>query len=379
MYVIVMGAVGGIMDEFKYLAIVEWAKRAINEQGLQAGDRFFSEAELCEIHNVSRQTVRQALAVMESENMVWRKQGSGTFVQTPGRGLGKKSFTVGLISTYFSDYIFPSIVTGIELVMAKNNVAIQLAMTRNMVSEEARALQTMLAQNVRGLIVEPSKSALPNPNTVLYEEIRARNIPLVFFNAKYPNLNFPCVTMDDVAAGCTVTEYLISHGHRKISAILNSDDIQGHKRYLGFLKSLDDNGIPMAEQRVMWFSTQERPNLFTLSADRILTLLKDSTAVVCYNDSLAVSLLEFCKQRGIRIPGDLSIVGIDDSSQARICEVPLTTVHHPQQQLGECAAEVLLKMIDNPASDTGDVLFVPELVERASAKYTNDAYERAEK
>lgn len=354
------------MDDFKYRAIVDWAKKTIEERGLSAGDRFFSEIELCDMHDVSRQTVRQALSMMENEGIIWRKQGSGTFVQTPGRDHSKRSPSVGLISTYFSDYIFPSIVTGIESVLAKNNITMQLATTRNQVAEEARALQTMLAQNVQGLIIEPSKSALPNPNSALFEEIRARNIPLVFFNAKYPNSNFPCVAMDDVAAGYIVTEHLISLGHKKISAIFVFDDMQGHKRYQGFMKSLDEHGIPLPEQRVMWFSTQERSSLFTLSVEKILALLKDSTAVVCYNDSLAISLLEFCKQKGINVPGDVSIVGIDDSSQARICEVPLTTVRHPKQQLGERAAEVLLEMIANPSHTINDILFIPKLIERAS-------------
>ncbi len=149
------------MDDYKYLAIAEWAKRIIEERSLAAGDRFFSEAELCEIHNVSRQTVRAALAVMESENIIRRRQGSGTFVQSPGRA--KSGFTVGVISTYFSDYIFPGIVTGIEQVLSRRHAVMQLATTRNLVAEEARALRSMLAQDIRGLIIEPSKSALPNP------------------------------------------------------------------------------------------------------------------------------------------------------------------------------------------------------------------------
>ncbi len=117
----------------------------------------------------------------------------------------------------------------------------------------------------------------------------------------------------------------------------------------------------------MWYSTQEKDTLFTVSPERILALLKDSTAVVCYNDSLAVGLLEFCKQQNISVPGDVSIVGMDDSVQAKICEVPLTTVRHPQQQLGEKAAQVLMKMIDTPAYDPGDALFAPKLIERVSA------------
>jgi len=355
------------MEEFKYLTIVEWAKKAIDEKELSAGDRFFSEYELCQIHNVSRQTVRQALAMLEDEGIIWRKQGSGAFVQAPGRDLVKRGVTVGVISTYFSDYIFPGIVTGIEHVLAKNNITMQLATTRNQVEEEARALQTMLAQNIRGLIVEPSKSALPNPNSALYDEIKARNIPLVFFNAKYPNSSFPVVAMDDVAAGAVVTKHLISLGHRNISAILLSDDMQGHKRYQGFLKSLQENHIPLGEQRVIWYSTQEKSSFFQVSEEKVLDLLKNSTAVVCYNDSIAVDLLGFCREHNIDVPGQLSLVGIDDSKQARICEVPLTTVRHPQQQLGEQAAEVLLEMMENTTRNHEDILYTPKLIVRESA------------
>jgi GntR family transcriptional regulator of arabinose operon len=107
--------------------------------------------------------VRQALAVLERDGVIFRKRGSGTFVRRTGFEAVKSNLTVGVISTYFSDYIFPSIVTGIERVLTQNNASMRIAITHNMVSEEARSIRSMLDQNVAGLIVEPSKSALPNP------------------------------------------------------------------------------------------------------------------------------------------------------------------------------------------------------------------------
>jgi GntR family transcriptional regulator of arabinose operon len=356
------------MNKYKYLSIVQWAKDTVEEKGMGAGERFFSEAELCAIHNVSRQTVRQALAVLEKQGVLFRKRGSGTYIKSTWRNKKKQSVIVGVVSTYFSDYIFPSIVTGIERVLIKNNMSMQLAITHNMVSEEARTLHTMLNQNVAGLIVEPSKSALPNPNITLYDEIRNRGIPLVFFNAKYPWAEFPYVAMDDIAAGYIVTKHLISIGHSKITGIFACDDIQGHKRYEGFMKSFEECNIHDAEQRVFWYSTNEKATMFTLSKERIESLLEVSTAVVCYNDNLAVSLLEFCKARGYKVPEDISIVGIDDSKLARICEPLLTTVRHPQQKLGEATAVVLIKMLEKPAVDAKDNIFVPHLVERLSTK-----------
>jgi len=90
--------------------------------------------------------------------------------------------------------------------------------------------------------------------------------------------------------------------------------------------------------------------------------------VVCYNDSHAVSLLELCKRLNVRVPEDLSVVGVDDSKLAKICEVPLTTIRHPHQLLGERAADRILEMIENPGQALQDVIFTPELVERESTR-----------
>ncbi len=368
------------MDEYKYLGIVNWAKEEIKEKHLSAGDKFYSETELCNIHKVSRQTVRHALAYMERQGILSRRQGSGSFIQSPNAvSAEKNSKLVGIVSTYFSDYIFPSIVTGIERVLTDNNVSMQLMTTSNQVAEEARALEKMLAQNVGGLIVEPSKSALPNPNMALYNEIRARDIPLVFFNAKYSWSGHPLVAMDDYAAGQIATEHLISLGHRKITGIFVFDNMQGHKRYQGFMNRLIEHNIPMPEKRVLWFPAAEQSTLFAKSGSGLSSLLDDSTAVVCYNDGLAVELVRFCKNQGRNVPGDLSVVGIDDSNLARICEVPLTSVRHPKQQLGETAAAILLEQMSNPSFKAKDTLFLPELVKRDStAAIALQDYERTE-
>ncbi len=358
------------MDDFKYMTIVEWVKDYIKKEHLAPGSRFYSEKELCDIHNVSRQTVRQALMVLENQDILRRKRGSGTFVKSTGsknHSATARNCNVGVVSTYFSDYIFPSIVTGIEKVLKNNNVGMQLSITHNQVFEESKALKTMLEQDIRALIIEPSRSALPNPNVKLYEKIKELNIPLVFFNAKYPWADFPCVSMDDEAAGRIAAEHLIQLGHSNIGGVFAFDDIQGHKRYQGFLSAFEKHGITLEEQDVMWFSTSEKKEFFTRE-DRIKGLLERVTAVVCYNDSHAVSLLELCKKWNVRVPEDLSVVGIDDSKLAKICEVPLTTVRHPHQLLGERAAQKVLEMIENPEKSFRDVLYEPVLVERESTR-----------
>jgi len=91
------------------------------------------------------------------------------------------------------------------------------------------------------------------------------------------------------------------------------------------------------------------------------------TAFVCYNEELAVILLEAIRQQRLRIPEDISVVGFDDSFLATATEVKLTTVAHPKSELGVKAAETLLEMIGNPSGARAkDYVFEPQLILRES-------------
>ncbi len=360
------------MDDYKYLTIVEWTKEYIASNKLMPNDRFLTEKELCTIHNVSRQTVRQALMKLERDNVLYRVRGSGTFVKSVTPPVSRTGMNIGVISTYFSDYIFPHIVTGIESVLNDASCPMQLAITHNRVADETQALTSMLSNGVRGLIIEPSKSALPNPNIDLYREIQRSNIPVVFFNAKYPWSDMPCVALDDDAAGKMVADYIYECGHKRVAGIFLIDDIQGHKRYSGFINSSIAHGVKDAEKNVIWYSSTEKEDPFTGIKDRMLELLKRVTAVVCYNDMIAVRLMKFCRENGISIPDDISVTGIDDSSYAPICEVPLTTVKHPHRKLGEAAANMLLRQLESNGAPQESIIFQPELVIRESVKVISD-------
>ncbi len=360
------------MDNYKYLMIVDWAKEHIKKNGLAPNDRFLTEKQLCEIHGVSRQTVRQALMKLENDGVIVRMRGSGTFVADKREAVihepAQIKGNIGVVSTYFSDYIFPHIVTGIESVLNQSGCTMQLGITHDQVSEERQALETMLANGVRGLIIEPSKSSLPNPNTELYAQMRRDNLPVVLFNARYPWSDCPFAAMDDEAAGRIATDHLFDSGHRAIAGIFALDDLQGHLRYKGYMQSSLAHGVEDCEKNVYWFATSERSEMFRYAGERLLELIEGNTAVVCYNDKLAIRLLKLFKENGISVPDDISVVSIDDSRYASICEVPLTSVHHPHKLLGEAAAEMLLDMIENGKTTIEDKLFVPQLVTRDSVK-----------
>ena len=96
-----------------------------------------------------------------------------------------------------------------------------------------------------GLIVEGSKTALPNPNLDLYEKLDLAGIPVVFIHGSYGALpGAVCVSDDNFGGGYQLARHLIARGHTKIAGIFKSDDIQGHQRYLGYLTAMRDAGLP---------------------------------------------------------------------------------------------------------------------------------------
>lgn len=354
-------------NALKYKDIVDWTMKQLAAGVFKPKDKFLSEASLGEKFNCSRQTVRRALEELEKQGHITRFQGSGTYISADRfyarrNASGNLNMTVGLINTYMDNYVFPGIIRGIEGVLSEAGFGVELISTNNQIAGETRALQFMMERNLDGLIVEPTRSALPCANLDLYRALGLRGLPIVFIDSYYPELSSPYVALDDEKAGYEATKYLFSMGHRNISSVFPHSHRQGHLRYLGYVKAHADFGIPIHDDLVCWHSRENMHQM--LHSQMFLDQLKRSTAVLCYNDATALTVIDFLHQKGIKVPEDLSVVGIDNSEMARITS--LTSIAHPAERLGEAAAKLLLDMING--SEGSNVLFPPELVIRGSVR-----------
>lgn len=354
--------------EPKYRAVVNWVSENINSGTFKVGEKLLSENELSDKFHLSRQTIRRAIDVLEQQKLVTRIQGSGTYVGQSGKRVRQERYmNIAVISTYVDSYIFPPVLRGIERVLSGAGYTTQIAFTGNRIGGECNALKKLIDKgNIDGLIVEPSKSALPNPNMHFYRELMERQIPIVFFNSSYPELGLPLVSLDDVLVGKKAVAYLINKGHKKIGGIFKDDDGQGHLRYFGFIQEALAHDVKLKGKNVMWIDTDDLKNLEQLE-EYLFFRLEGCTAVVCYNDEVSYLLSGFCQKRGIRIPEDLSIISVDNSDLSTVGDVQLTSFPHPMETLGRKAAENMIKMIENPYFD-GNYLFDSELIERSSVK-----------
>ena len=352
----------------KYQEIVNWVMGNIQNGTFAKGDKLLSENELSVKFDLSRQTVRRAIEVLERQNLLTRVQGSGTYIGESIRSERRESYyNIAVVSTYVDSYIFPSVLKGIERGLSGAGYTMQVSFTGNRIERERDILDRILEKNhIDGLIVEPSKSALPNPNLHYYKKLMEQNVPILFFNSCYPELGLPHVSLDDVRVGKKAVEYLLRAGHQKIGGIFKCDDRQGHLRYFGYVQGIQEAGLKIDDRKVIWIDTTELKEMENWE-DHLLRRIEGCTAVVCYNDEVAHTLCGICQKRGIRIPEDLSLISIDNSDLAVVGDVRLTSFPHPKEAQGRKLAENIIKMIANSYFD-GGYLFDSEVIERESVR-----------
>lgn len=335
-------------DNLKYQKLYHWAHTLITSGVIKNMDKFPSETILQKKFGYSRQTVRTALQQLEDEGLITRVRGSGTYVSYEGSTENESRQRVGLLLSYYSDYLFPQVYDGIESALTEKGYGIEVAVTKNRLNDEALYLEGLIKSNVSGLIIEGSRSAFPNPNIRLFREIRKRNIPTLFIHNHYENQLFDSVEMEDARAAYELTKILIEHGHRRIGGIFKYDDMQGIERYKGFIQCLSDYGVKFDDDCVRWYSTKDMDEKLSKKGMlRMYRRTKDCTAMIVYNDEVAGYYMEFLADRGLSVPEDVSVVSFDDAELQQEQKVKLLSAVHPKYQLGRITAKNLLRMMED--------------------------------
>ena len=339
-----------VAEQPKYLQVADTLRREIADEVFRDGQTLMTEEELRMRFGVSRQTVRQAIALLEEDGLVDRRRGSGTYVRHgPRRRQG--TLRLGVVTTYITDYIFPSIVSGIESVLNRQGAVMSLSATYNDRRIERNLLERMIGGQVDGLIVEGSRTASDTPNEDCYRRLAERNIPVIFMNSFYPGLrSIPHVVMDDYGGGQTAAREILKRGYKNPGAMFKMDDMQGEERCRGFLDEMKRQGMDVPEENLLLFGTENRMDLLKIGAGKRFAerLIRehDIDCMVCYNDIFAVSLMDILMRGGLKLPEDMGFIGFDDATYAAMVRPGLTTLGHPKESFGALVAEKLLRMID---------------------------------
>ena len=280
----------------KYKWLVEQLREIISDSIQKGINKLPTEQELAARYRVSRQTVRAALAVLEDEREIRRIKGSGAYIT--GLSSLEDRNIVGILIPDEQQYEYPALINDIRVTLAAEGFSCKVYPTHNHVDQERQILQFLLKSPLRALIVEPVKSALPSPNTELYQRLIQRGTSILFLGCAYPQLSqIPVIYEDNLYGAGLLVQSLVEKGHSSIAGIFQMDDQRGLERYQGFLDAMQNQGLTVPDRNICWYTTQE---LDDFRQSRDISFLKkfleritpDYTAFICEDDFIAWLLWE---------------------------------------------------------------------------------------
>lgn len=304
------------------------------------------------VSDTARQSVLTALDVLGYER--------------PARLRRRSAGLVGLVVPELENPIFPAFAQVIEDALARRRFTPVLCTQSPGGISEDEYVESLLDHGVAGIIFVSGRHADTSADHERYREILDRGLPVVFVNGYVEELDAPFFSTDDREAMLVAIGYLSQLGHQRIGLATGpARFVPSQRKREGFVEGLVRTlGFSKTEAR-----TWVEEGLFTVEGGEAAAMSlvdRGATAVVCASDVMALGAVRGARERGLDVPGDLSVVGFDDSSLMGFLDPPLTTVRQPVQSMGAAAVHALADAIAGQPVPSKEYMFKPELVLRSS-------------
>lgn len=280
-------------------------------------------------------------------------------------GLAKKrTDTVGLILPDISNSFFATLALGVEEEAHKQGKNILLCNTGQDAERDVESMEVLAARGVDAIILCVSNHFGKNRMRMLEEKIRSIPLPVVMVDRREPTLFCSSVCLNNAKGADAAIEYLVGLGHRKFLIVTGPQNLSNNKERLeGCRSAMERHGLAMEDMPIFEGDFTHKGGI----AAAAFAQDQDYTAAFLFNDMMAYGFCTALVGQGLRVPGDKSVVGFDDTFYSELFIPPLTTVRQPAYDLGCAAMGVALDEIDQAAKTKTMMAFEPELVVRGSA------------
>lgn len=330
---------------------------------LSEGDRLPSESEFSRALEISRNTVRQALSSAESEGLINRVMGKGSFVagEEPRR---RKPKLIGYIVSNFIDDGHREMIVASEAALRKRGYALMFASSHERFHEEYDIVDQFVRTGVSGLVIWPASA--PSNSTFYQRMIDQSRIPVVFIDRRPSGCSSgSLVASDHRVGGDLSTSYLVSAGHRNIGFVSTTRQAISSiiDRYEGYRSAMHKAGLEPLSQRVVDIGAPElsfsglktildrRPDIMEILGDQLQEERDQGIeAFVCVNDALAYLLSLIAEKQKL----SLSFVGFDGSYLSRAGRRRFSSIVQDFPCMGEAAAELVLQAVEGQKSIDGE-------------------------
>ena len=251
-----------------------------------------------------------------------------------------KTWTIGMVLATISDPFMGRVVEGVEQAAIEAGFNVFISTSQNDRQREIAAIKMLQKRRVDGIIVIASHLLDQYPGFFVRSKV-----PIVIINEQKPGETMHFVTVDDVHAAQLAVEHLLALGHCRIGYVgVTNRPKSNQYRLKGYQDALEAAGIASDPALIFTSHTiEDHAKRGEASLEPLLDA--GATAVFCYNDTTAMSLLAACYKRGVSVPDNLSVIGFDDIDMAAYTIPPLTTIRQPRFELGQRAMHMMLDLL----------------------------------
>lgn len=274
-----------------------------------------------------------------------------------------RSQVIGVIIPDIATHFFSSSISGIQEVVSPANYSVMICQSNEKYETETKNIQALVSRRVDGLIISVSRETKDNNHI---RQIHEKGIPLVLFDRVCEDLDVSKVVTDDYKGSFLAVEYLIKNGYRRIAYIAGPQNlILGKERLRGYLDALKKYTLPVEEDLIVY--SDFIPEKVRSETKKLLDLPVIPEVIFTSNDLVAIEVVCIIKERGLKIPQDISVVGFGNEPITPLIDPPLTTVVQYPLEMGKIAAKVLLCQIENPSLHKPEIKVIkPDLAVRQS-------------
>ncbi len=260
----------------------------------------------------------------------------------------RATHVLGVVVRDINDPFFGEILQGIEDVAQAGGYSLFIAASQRDLERQRTIVQAMREHRVDGVVIcSTSFGAEQN------KQFSEQGIPVVVINNQAAEAYKYSIYHDDVDGSRQITRHLIELGHERLAYLGNS--LSGRTtldRLSGFRQEMELAGLPIPDEYIHQ-APGGGPETGLAAVDYFLDLPHRPTALVCFNDMIAIGVLKGLQQAGFQVPGDISVAGFDNIVFSAYTQPPLTTLDQPRRFLGTEAAHLILGLLTSPGGEEG--------------------------